>query len=120
SVTFTAAATDADGDDLSYHWEFDDGGAAPNSAVVTRSFSTAAQITAMVTVSDMKGGSTRRHVVINVGSHGRQTVSGIITWNGQPLQGVRVTGGGKAVHTDASGNYALSGLTTGSQSLSAA
>jgi len=119
SVTFTATATDADGDALAYQWEFDDGTSAANAAVVTRSFTTTAQITAMLTVSDMKGGTARRHVVINVGSHGRQTVTGNIAWNGSPLANVRVSNGTKYAYTDSSGNYALSGLTAGSNTLTA-
>ena len=119
SVTFTATASDADGDALAYHWDFDDGATAANSAVVTRTFTTVSQVTAMLTVSDMKGGTARRHVVINVGSHGKQTVTGAITWNAQPLQGVRVSNGTKYAFTDASGNYALSGLSTGSNTLTA-
>ena len=119
SVTFTATAADADGDALAYRWEFDDGSSAENAAVVTKTFSTVAQITAMLTVSDMKGGTARRHVVINVGNHGRQTVTGNITWNGQPLPNVRVSDGSKHAMSDSSGNYALSGLTTGSKTLTA-
>jgi hypothetical protein len=119
SVTFTATASDADGDALAYHWDFDDGTTAANSAVVTRTFTTVAQVTAMLTVSDMKGGTARRHVVINVGSHGKQTVTGTVTWDAQPLQGVRVSNGTKYAFTDDSGNYALSGLSTGSNTLTA-
>ncbi len=119
SITFDAsAATDADGDTLAYYWDFDDGLSAPNSAVVTRTFTSAAQITAMVTVSDMKGGTVRRHVVVNVGTHGRQTVTGNITLAGQPVENVRVMiSGGKYAFTDRSGNYALSGVSTGNRTL---
>ncbi|MCW1921047.1 putative Ig domain-containing protein [Luteolibacter arcticus] len=119
SVTFTATAADADGDALAYHWDFDDGATASNSAVVTRTFATAAQVTAMLTVSDLKGGTARRHMVINVGSHGKQTVTGAVTWNAQALQGVRVSNGTKYAFTDASGNYSLSGLNTGANTLTA-
>ncbi|MCW1914016.1 putative Ig domain-containing protein [Luteolibacter sp. GHJ8] len=119
SVTFTATASDPDGDALAYEWDFDDGQTAANSAVVTRSFATTAQVTAMLTVSDMKGGTARRHVVINVGSHGRQTITGNITWNATPLANVRVSNGTKYAYTDSSGNYALSGIATGSATLTA-
>ncbi|MFM2221213.1 MAG: hypothetical protein RLZZ553_961 [Verrucomicrobiota bacterium] len=118
-VTLTASAVDTNGDDLSYYWQFDDGSSAANSPVVTRSFSAVSQVTAMVTVSDMKGGTVRRHVVLNIGSHGRQTVSGTVTVNGTPLPNVRVASGSKFCVTDQDGNYAISGLSTGSQTLTA-
>lgn len=119
SVTFTATASDPDGDALAYEWDFDDGQTAANSAVVTRSFGTTAQVTAMLTVSDMKGGTARRHVVINVGAHNRHTIAGNITWNGSPLANVRVSNGTRYAYTDSSGNYALSGVATGSATLTA-
>ncbi len=119
SVTFTATASDPDGDALAYEWDFDDGQTAANAAIVTRSFTTTAQVTAMLTVSDMKGGKTRRHVVINVGNHGRQSITGNVSWNASPLAGVRVSNGTKYAYTDSDGNYALSGIQTGSATLTA-
>lgn len=121
SITFDAsAAADADGDALAYHWDFGDGVSMPSSAVVSRTFPSAAQVTAMVTVSDMKGGTVRRHVVVNVGNHGKQTITGTITLAGQPLENVYVTApGGRYAFTDRSGNYALSNLGTGSTTLAA-
>ena len=119
TVTLTADASDANGDDLSYYWQFDDGTTAANSAVITRSFSTATQVTAMLTVSDMKGGTVRRHVVLSVGTHGRQTVSGVVTFQGQPLPNVRVATGSKFCFTAQDGSYALAGLNTGSQTFTA-
>ncbi len=120
SVTFTATASDANGDALAYQWDFDDGTTAANNAVVSKTFPAAAQVTAMVTVSDMKGLTTRRHVVINVGSHGKQLVRGQITADGAPLADVRVSvTNGTHAFTDADGNYALAGVTNGSQTLTA-
>ncbi len=119
TVTLTAHAADANGDELSYFWEFDDGTTAANSMTITRTFAAATQITAMVTVSDRKGGTVRRHVVLNVGSHGRHTVSGLVLLNGQPLRDVRVASGSKFCFTSDDGSYALAGLNTGSQTLTA-
>ena len=120
SVTFTATASDADGDALAYQWQFSDGGTGTSSAVFTRSFPVQAQVTAMLTVSDMKGGTVRRSVVINVGSHGKQTITGTVTDSGgSPLQGVQVSNGSVACFTDSDGTYSLSGLATGSQTLAA-
>ncbi len=119
SVTFTATANDANGDALAYRWECDDGVSGPNSNVYTRTFSSVAQTTVMLTVSDMKGGTVRRSVVINVGSHGQQTVTGTITAGGLPLQGVYLSNGSKSCFTDVDGTYLLAGLTTGSHILTA-
>ena len=120
SVTFQANAQDPDGDDLAYHWEFSDSATpAANSAEVSRVFPGAGQFTVMVTVSDMKGGAARAHVVINVGVHGLGAASGTITWEGQPLPHVRVASGNMHAYTDSHGNYALPGLATGLRTLSA-
>src|SRR6185436_16702145 len=67
SITFTANATDPNGDPLAYNWDFADGYVAPNAAVVTRTFSSQVQMTVELTVSDMKGGTARAHVVVTVG-----------------------------------------------------
>ena len=120
SVTFTATANDANGDALAYHWEFNDGIVSTNTAVFTRIFPVADQMTVMCTVSDMKGGFARRHVVINVGAHGRGVVTGNLAAGGQPLMGVLVTSeNGKYCYSDTDGNYALNDLTTGAHTLTA-
>ncbi|HET6407396.1 MAG TPA: PKD domain-containing protein, partial [Chthoniobacteraceae bacterium] len=90
SITFTAMATDPNGDPLAYHWDFSDGYVSPNAAVVTRSFPSTDQQTVSLTVSDMKGGTARAHIVVNVGNPGRGVVRGRITADGEPLVGVYV------------------------------
>ena len=120
SVTFTATASDANGDPLAYYWQFDDGVYGTNSAVYTRTFTTAAQVNAMLTVSDMKGGSVRRSVVINVGAHGKQAITGTITDGVNPLAGVYISNGAKACYSNADGTYSLAGLATGATTLTAA
>ncbi|MES2708303.1 MAG: Calx-beta domain-containing protein [Verrucomicrobiota bacterium] len=119
SVTFTANATDPDGDTLAYHWDFNDGVEVTNTPVFTRTFASADQMTVMLTVSDMKGGSTRQHVLMNVGSHGRRTITGKILADGQPLANVLISDGSKYCYTDNAGDYILSDLTTGSHTLTA-
>jgi hypothetical protein len=120
SITFTANATDPNGDPLAYHWDFSDGYVSPNAAVLTRSFPTTDQQTVLLTVSDMKGGSARAHVVVNIGSHGRGNVRGRITAASQPLMGVLVTSDtNKYCYTDSNGEYAIADLTTGSHPLTA-
>ncbi|HLX60752.1 MAG TPA: MBG domain-containing protein [Planctomycetota bacterium] len=57
-VTFTANATDADGDALDYNWNFGDGTVAAG-ASVTKTFSTANLFTVQVSVSDGQAVSTQ-------------------------------------------------------------
>ncbi len=117
SVTLTATASDANGDELAYNWSFGGEVMGTNTPVFTRTFTTAQQVTAMLTVSDMKGGTVRRSVVINVGAHGKQLVTGTVKVDGQGVGGVVVYGNGKECYSDADGTYALSGLSTGSAGL---
>lgn len=120
SITFTATATDPNGDPLAYHWDFSDGYVAPNAAVLTRSFPTTDQQTVLLTVSDMKGGVARAHVVVTIGSPGRGVVRGRITSGGQPVLGALVTSDtNKYCYSDSNGDYAIADLTTGARTLSA-
>lgn len=120
SLTFTATATDPNGDPLAYSWDFSDGYAATNTAVLTRTFPEVDQQTVELTVSDMKGGSVRRNVVVTIGNPGRAVVRGRITASGSPLTGVRVTSDtDKYCYTDVNGDYALADLQTGSRTLTA-
>ena len=68
-VTFSATAADANGDGLTYFWWFSDGvvGSGPS---FTRRFSqtTAATVTARLTVSDLRGGSAVLETPIAVGA----------------------------------------------------
>ena len=119
SVTFTAAASDANGDALAYRWECSDGVSGSNSATYTRSFSNAAQMTVMLTVSDMKGGTVQCSVVVGVGNHGKQTVTGTVTASGLPLSGVYLSNGSESCFSNTDGTYALAGLNSDSQTLTA-
>ena len=119
SLTFTANATDANGDTLAYHWDFTDGAITTNTPVLTRSFPTADQQTVHLTVSDLKGGIARRHEVITIGNPGRAVVRGRITLNSQPLMGVRVTSDTKYCFTDTNGDYAIADLSAGARTFAA-
>jgi hypothetical protein len=119
SVTFTATANDADGDALAYHWQFSDGTTGDNSAVFTRSFSSAVHVTAMLTVSDMKGGTVRRSVTVTAGAPATRTISGTITDGTNPLAGVLVSEGSNNCYTGSDGTYTLANVATGTRTLSA-
>jgi hypothetical protein len=120
SVTFTATdAADANGDPLAYHWQFDDGVQGTNTSTFTRPFTTAAQVNAMLTVSDQKGGTVRRSVVINVGAHGKQVITGTATDGVNPLAGVLIKAGNQFCYSNSDGTYSLPGLSTGANTLTA-
>jgi PKD repeat protein len=64
-VQFSASATDADGDDLSYSWDFGDGGSTQDAATKDAAFTypAAGTYTAKVTVSDGEATDTESVVV---------------------------------------------------------
>jgi len=103
--TFTAAAADANGDALSYYWEFDDpdalGGTAagntnPDARLSTQGSHTwtrSGTFLARCTVTDMKGGKTitSASVTVTGGSAALLTISGVVKdENGNPLAGAVV------------------------------
>lgn len=103
--TFTATASDANGDTLSYYWEFDDpdalGGTAagntnPDARLSTQgshAWTRSGTFLARCTVTDMKGGKTiaSASVTVTGGTAALRTVSGIVKDElGNPLQGAVV------------------------------
>jgi hypothetical protein len=116
SVTFTATATDADGDVLSYAWDFGDKSfSTTNAPVVTKSWAAAGEYRVRCTASDMKGGKASASVIVTVGSPGTYRIAGTITARGQPLQDVRVHNGlsgtsYRDAYTDSDGTYTITGL----------
>ncbi len=119
SLTFTATASDPDGDTLAYHWDFPDGYASTNTPSITRSFPTADHMTVHCTVSDLKGGIARRHAVFEIGANTRRVVSGRVTSAGLPVVGVLLAGDGEYAYTDSDGYYAMSDISDGSHDITA-
>ncbi|MEP6667846.1 MAG: Calx-beta domain-containing protein, partial [Chthoniobacter sp.] len=123
TVTFTATATDLDGDPLAYSWQnFGDTSVkivSPNSNVITRTFSTAGIYIVSCTASDMKGGSTTRNKLITVGNgNGHYTISGRITAGGVGLANVIITANSaNGVVTDSDGYYIIPNLTATTYSM---
>ncbi len=122
SITFTAGATDPNGDTLAYFWDFGDGDySVDNSAVTTHSFAAAGEYSVEVTVSDMKGGVARDSVIVNVGAAGTFAISGrVLNHDGKPITGVRIsTSGSRYAFSESDGSYTISRLATGSYSVTA-
>ena len=65
-VNFTAAATDADGDPLTYTWNFGDSSPTATGATASHTYSTAGSYTATVSVTDGKGGTATKTVPVTV------------------------------------------------------
>ncbi|OAI43146.1 hypothetical protein AYO41_02820 [Verrucomicrobia bacterium SCGC AG-212-E04] len=124
-VNFTATASDPDGDVLAYYWDFSNGVVGPNSATASTSWGSAGYYNVLCTVSDMKGKTVTKSVLVTVGSPATFTASGTVTDNyAQPMAGVRVhnglSGGSyRATFTDNSGQYVLTNLAAGSYTLGA-
>jgi len=125
-VTVTASASDPNGDALAYLWDFDDKSYGLNSASVSKSWNAAGEYVVRCVVSDMKGGTASRWIVITVGSPTVYRISGRITdGSGNPMENVRVHNGktGSLYHacfSDVDGNYTIAGLASGSYTVGAA
>ena len=127
TVTFTANATDPDGDTLAYQWQhWGDTGVklvSPNSPTITRTFSaTAGNYVVSCTVSDMKGGSATRTILITTGNGGsKYTISGRITSGGVGMRNVLLTANGvNPTITDSDGYYTIANLAANTYSVTPA
>lgn len=122
SITFTANASDPNGDALAYFWDFGDGDySVDNSAVTAHSFAAAGEYYVEVTVSDMKGGVARDSVIVSVASPATFTISGrVLNTDGTPLGGIRVsTSGSRYAFSESDGTYTISRLAAGSYTVTA-
>ena len=121
SVNFSAYATDADGDTLAYYWDFGDQNFGTNGPTASKSWGTSGDYMVRCTATDMKGGTSSDAVLVRVGSPTSFQIAGRVTMNGEPLDSVRVyVSSTKVTYTDADGFYTLTGLSSGTNNVSAA
>ncbi|MBH55464.1 MAG: hypothetical protein CMI18_14125 [Opitutaceae bacterium] len=118
-INFEVAATDPDGDPLFHSWTFGDNAMvleSLNATTATKSWIQTGLYPVRVTVSDGKGGSDTREILINVGGAlADNTISGRVIQGGLPVEGVRVIvdAVGASAWTDGNGIYVLPGLSNG-------
>ncbi|MEK7951055.1 PKD domain-containing protein [Luteolibacter soli] len=66
STTFSASASDGNGDTLAYNWDFGDGSTASNASSVSHLWLVGGNYTVTLTVSDMKGGTVVKTQAVTV------------------------------------------------------
>jgi PKD repeat protein len=90
SIAFTATGADADGDTVTYAWDFGDGGTSTQ-ASDTHTYATPGDFAAKVTVSDGKGGSNSQTLNVHVTQANRNpTVTASRTPTGDVTSGTAV------------------------------
>ena len=120
-ITFTANATDPDGDTLAYSWDFGDNAiVAANTNQVSRTWSVAREYWVRCTVSDMRGGEGSAAVLVRIGNPSTYRIAGRVLQGGKPVAGIRVeVSNTQQTYTVGDGSYTLSGLTRGTYTVKA-
>ena len=119
-LNFQAIATDPNGDDLAYSWEFGDDGLGTNGPAVSHTWSGIGEYVVRCRVSDMKGGADSQSVIVIVGSPTTYRISGHVTKGGSPVENVRISvSSSQMTYTDSQGNYSLVGLGVGTYTANA-
>lgn len=121
SLNFAANTTDADGDALSFYWDFSDESIGENRPEATHRWSANGEFVVRCTASDGHGGVARASVLVRIGNPTASFhVSGRVTADGEPILGARVvTRGSRSAITDSDGTFILAGLSRGSYAFDA-
>ena len=119
AITLEATASDPNNDTLAYSWEFGDGNFGRNQSSLSYTWPNAGEYVVRCTVTDMKGGTASASVVVRVGTVSTFMVSGRVTVDGHPVEGVLVKAGNRSSYTDSEGRYRISRLAAGRPVLSA-
>lgn len=122
-LSISAPASDADGDLLSWHWDFGDGSESTAPGAVSKAWRRPGDFAVLLEVSDRRGGVSRAHLAVPVGEPRTWRITGSVrNEEGQPISGVRVHNGltgpigeqrAARTFTDSEGRYTLTGLVPG-------
>lgn len=111
AVTFTATATDPNGDPLAYAWDFDDGSFSINNQPMQTKTLTGNRVHQIrCTVSDMKGGTATAAIFVTVGTPTTFTLSGSVVMADAGVEGARITDGTRTTFSLSDGTWALTNV----------
>ncbi len=111
AVTFTATASDPNGDTLAYAWDFDDGSFSINNQPVQTKTLTGNRVHQIrCTVSDRKGGTATAAIFVTVGTPTTFTLSGSVVMADAGVEGARITDGTRTTFSLSDGTWALTNV----------
>jgi hypothetical protein len=123
-ILFTGSASDPDGDQLAWSWDFGDSTFGGNTNQIAKSWENEGEYVVRAEVTDLRGGLGVRHVVVTVGHPSTFRISGHVRdESGRPMPGFRVHNGRTfrnaneghhvSTFTDSDGAYTLTNLKAG-------
>jgi len=126
-IQFSAAASDPDGDALSFTWTFDDSRTTIPGPSVIHAWSSPGDYRARVTATDRRGGTASASVLVRVGTASGSRITGrVLDLAGQPVPDVLVHNGTepgadgyRSATSDADGTFTLLGVPEGTWHLAA-
>ncbi len=120
SVDFTCSATDPNGDELAYSWDFGDHNFGTNAPNQSYRWQKNGMYLVRCTVSDMMGGEASDSLVIQVGNPAGFTLTGQVIANGVPARMAKVSASTQLfAYTDSDGSYKILNVNPGSYTLTA-
>jgi hypothetical protein len=120
TFSFSVSASDPDEDEVAYFWEFGDNTPSDNAPSVNHRWTSTGDYRVRCTVTDLRGGRSRRSVVVRVGSSSTLRLSGRVFADGAPASGVRVSvGQGRFDVSNDDGDFVLTGLSRGTYTATA-
>ncbi|MEW6158868.1 MAG: PKD domain-containing protein, partial [Verrucomicrobiota bacterium] len=121
AISFEARAADANGDSLAYSWDFGDFTVGENKPSLSHAWLLPGEFVVRCTVSDMKGGTASKSLVVRIGTFSTFQISGSVLREGAPVPDalVRVLGTTRIGWSDSDGTYVITRVNSGTYEISA-